>query len=373
MKFEHEVKVGAFIFVSLSLLIFVILWLHKFDMASYLNITAKFEDAGTLSVGSNVLYRGVKAGTVYDIDISEDEKYALVRINITNKEIHIYEGSVASVVDKGFTGTKALAITPPDSIEGKTALKNGDFIEGKRSFTLDELQKTLTKLSDEITFEDIVRELYLLLQNTTELSKKIDTLIDNTEEFLTEDNADKVSSFLDNTTSLSKNLQTTSTQLNKVLTNKKLAKDFSESLTSTTEAMETLNKVVNKAGTLVDKSANTVDNLNSTVTKIDETINNPEVSSNLHESMQKMSDILTDVKEITGDNELKENLKGSIKESQESFNRLNCFSKELSNTLSKRFLLPRLFIGNPGKSLNHCAEPKKIIEAEKLDIKKIDD
>jgi ABC-type transporter Mla subunit MlaD len=356
MKLEHEVKVGFFIIASMCLLVYVILWLHKFDMSSYLQISARFKDVGTLSVGSRVLYRGVKAGTVYDIVISEDEEYALVKINITNKEIHIYEGSVASVVDKGFTGTKALAITPPQSIKGKKLLAKGDIIEGRRSFTLDEFQRTLTKLSDEFTLEEIIRELHLLLKNSNSLSAKLEKLADNSENILNEESGERLKVFLEDASDLSKNLKVTSTHINKIIGDKKVSKDIKQSIANTNQAMKSFSNVVDKSETLVDKSSETVDNLNETITKLDDTVNNPELHGSLRENMQKMSDILSDIQDVTGDKEVKSDLKEVIQTSNESIQRLNCVSKELSSTLSKRFLIPRMLLGKPGKGLSYCSQ-----------------
>ncbi|MEW5820184.1 MAG: MlaD family protein [Cyanobacteriota bacterium] len=372
MKLQHEIKVGLFIIASIALLVYVILWLHKFDMSSYLQISARFKDVGTLSIGSSVLYRGVKAGTIYDIVISKDQEYALVKINITNKEIKIYEGSVASVVDKGFTGTKALAITPPDNITDKKVLTKGAIIEGRRSFTLDEFQRTLTKLSDEFTLEEIIREMHLLLKNTNDLTGKLDTLADNTETVLNQESGQKLNKFLEDTTKLSRSLEVTSKHLNNIIGDKKVSTNIKQSIANTNQAMQNLNKVVDKSeiivdktGTLVDKSSNTVDNLNNTVTNLDNTINNPDLHGSLRENMQKMSEILTDVQDITGDKEIKSDLKEIIKTSNESIQRLNCVGKGLSSTLSKRFLLPRMMLGTPGKSLNSCSQLDNIDVSDK--------
>lgn len=355
MKFKHELKVGIFILASITLLAYVILWLHKFDMSSYLDISAKFDDAGTLSTGSNVLYRGVKAGTVDDITISEDGQYAMVDISITNNKVVLHEGDEAYILDKGFTGTKVVAIQPSKDYKSRKILVSGDVIEGMSASALDEIQKSINNLSDEMTFESVLLDLHHLLANTNELTIKLDNLIAKSECLFDETNEINVNDFIKDVTLVSRNINTTSTHLNKILSNKKLSKEVRSSISSTNEAMDKFSKVADKTEILVDKTSNTVDNLDTTVTKLDKTINDPNLHGSLRTSMEKMSTILTDIKEITGNKEVQTNLKDAIRETNEGITRLNCVGKELSETLSKKFLIPRMMLGQPGKNLGKCS------------------
>ncbi|MGD9579905.1 MAG: MlaD family protein [Vampirovibrionia bacterium] len=366
MKFKHEMKVGIFIIASIFLLTYIILWLHKFDMSSYLNIKARFEDAGTLNIGSNVLFRGVKAGTVEDITISPDGKYALVDINITNKKIILHEGDEAYILDKGFTGTKVVAISPPrDVIQGRV-LVSGDTIEGMSASALDEIQKSINNLSDEMTFESVLKDLHNLLANTNQLTIKLDKLIANTEGLFDDKDDVSLNNLVKEVTTVSRNMNQTSIHLNKILTNKNFSKDLKNSIKSTSQAMEKFNKVADKTDTLIDKTNSTVNNLDSTVTKIDKTFNDPDLHGSIRSSMEKMSTILTDIQDLTSDKELKNNLKGAIKETNHGITRINCLGKELSTTLSKRFLLPRMMLGNPGKNIDKCSL-KEISEVTNTD------
>ena len=376
MKFKHELKVGIFILSSLLLLSYVILWLHKFDMSSYLKISARFEDAGTLNSGSNVLYRGVKAGKVDDITISKDGRYAMVDINITNKKIILYEGAEAYILDKGFTGTKVVAIQPSKNPTSDRVLVSGDVIEGMSASALDEIQKSINNLSDEMTFESVLKDLHYLLANTNELTVKLDLIIAKSENLFDKNNDTNLNNFIKDVTLASRNLNTTSKHINNILSNKKLSEEVRSSIASTGNAMDKFSNVANKAEilankteTLVDKTSTTVDNLDTTVTKLDQTINNPDLHGSLRSSMEKMSNMLTDIREITGNKKIQSNLKDAIKETNESITRFNCLGKELSATLSKRFLIPRMTMGNPGKNIGKCSllELKEITDMEKTE------
>lgn len=357
----HEIKVGTFILLSTALLVFIIMWLHKFDMTSYLHIVAQFNDVGTLSEGSSVLYRGVKAGTIYDITMSPDGEYVLVKMNITNKSVHLYKGSTASIIDKGFTGNKVLTIMPPDTLKGALRLKNGDIISGEPSFTLVEFQRLLSKMSRDGTLDSIISDSQQLLKTSKDLTQRLDKILVKSETFINEPNRKRVGTLLDNMTTLSVNLNSTSNNINKIINNQKFANDIKHTASSAKQAMSKLNEVVNKSDGLLTSTNNTIANLDNTVSNInnttanvDKTLNDPNLHGSLKESIEKMSDILDSIKSITDDKEIQQNLKETLNQSKDGISSLNCFSKELSNTLSKRFLLPRMIIGKPGKNLERC-------------------
>lgn len=373
MSLVHEIKVGAFLIGSTALLIFLIMWLHRFDMASYLHVSARFKDSGTLSPGATVLYRGVKAGIVDSIDLSDDEEYSLVKIRITKKNVSIYQGSTATILDKGFTGNKVLAIIPPENIMNKVKLEDGGIINGERSFTIEELEKLLSRLEKEGTLYDIIRDSRQLLLTSNKLSSRVDKLMANLDNTLSGKNAKRVNKLIDNVSDMSANLGTTSRKLNDILGGKDNVKNIHAAIASSRSAIGKLDRFADKAGSLVDrsdslitKSSNAVDkidstvgNLDKTVSSVNNTINNPELNGSIRQSMEKFSNVLTDIQNITGDKEVQSGLKESLKNSGSSLNAIGCFSKEMSHTFSKNFLIPRMLLGRPGKSLENCIKNTK--------------
>lgn len=368
MNLVHEIKVGAFLIGSTALIIFLAMWLHRFDMASYLNISARFKDAGTLSPGATVLYRGVKAGIVDGIDLSEDEEYSLVKFRITKKNINIYKGSVAIILDKGFTGNKVLSIVPPENITKKIKLENGGIIEGQKSFTIEELEKLLSRLEQEGTLHGIINDSRQLLITSNKLSSRVDKLISSLDNTLSGQNGKKVNALIDNVSDMSVSLGQASKKINSVLDGKNTIGNIHSVIASSKSAMGKLDSftdkagnLVNKSDTLIEKSSSTVDKIDSTVGNIDKTvsnlnntINNPELNGSIRQSMEKFSNVLTDIQNITGDKEVQSGLKDSLKKSSTNINTIGCFSKEMSNTFSKNFLIPRMIFGKPGKSLENC-------------------
>jgi ABC-type transporter Mla subunit MlaD len=356
MKFEHEIKVGAFVITSSIILVFVILWLHRFDISTNLIMYAKFEDAGTLGIGSTVLYRGVKAGNVKDIDISDDQKYALVKISISNKEIQIFEGSSAVIVDKGFTGTKALVIEPPEVITNKKPLKDGAIIEGKQSFNYEEFQKLLTKLLEENKFEQLVDDTHLLILNSNKTSEELNRLMFKIETIINDENSHKVNVFLANTSDMSQSLKRTSDNLNNIISDKKLQQEVKEAVSATNKAMNKLDNTITKSDELVSKADKVLDRTQTTVKSMDKVLTtfDNEINDSIKEAMNSMNQAFKDIHEITSDEEVKKNFKSAITEYKDNVNSFKCFGEEMSRTFSKPFLVPRMIIGQPGKNLKGC-------------------
>jgi virulence factor Mce-like protein len=381
MKLKHEAKVGVFVLVSLIILAFLILWINRFEVSAKMNIYAKFEDAGTLGSGANVLYRGVNAGSVESIAISKDQQHAIVHIKITNDKIHLYKGSTATIVDKGFTGSKALIITPPKTIADKELIKDGDVLPGKQSFNYEEMQKLLTDLIEKDRFKNMIIETEFFLENINNLADDMEAFLANANDIMGNENKKELESLIKNANILSRDLQTTSNELNQILTDDKFKNDVKSAVSSTDKAMKQFDKtvektdkvvedtevLVSKADELVNKTYVTVEKLETTVEKADNTINNPEMHGSIRDAMKNVSDVMSDLKGFTGDPETQK----SLKDYKTTLTSFQCFSEGMSRTFSKRFLIPRMTLGRPGKSLSECFAPSE--ETTKEEQKEIDE
>jgi len=352
MNLQHEVKVGIFLLLSISALIFSILWLNNFEIASTMHIYAKFKDAGPLGEGTRVIYRGVDVGKVKEINLSQDGQYAMLDISVNNKKIRFPKMSTATIIDKGFTGTKVVAIVPPEKLDSNGFLLNNDIIEGKKSFTFEELQKLLAKKSEDGAIENIIDNADLLLKNSTKLTHQLDQVFLKLDNFTSKKNVTKLNLLVNNIITLSENMNKTSRLLNNLLTDNTVAKDLKTTMTSAQTAFTSLNTITNKTGKFLDSSKDTVSNFNSVLQNTDKTLNSSKGS--LKDSLEKMSDILIDIKSITGDDNIKQNFKSLIQNTDNAFIKVNCVSSELSKSLSKGFLIPRMLFGNPGKNLGKC-------------------
>lgn len=98
------------------------------NSAGYI-LTAKFQNAEGIFVGSDVMTAGIKIGEVSDLTLDRNTFFAVMKLTI-NKGIQIPEDSQASVVSSGFLGGKFISITPGAS-DGD--LKNNDAIKFTQS------------------------------------------------------------------------------------------------------------------------------------------------------------------------------------------------------------------------------------------------
>lgn len=77
-------------------------------------ISAKFENADGINVGSDVKISGVKIGVVSAQSLDNKTFQALLKLNIDN-QIKIPNDSSAKIVSEGLLGGKYIAITPGGS------------------------------------------------------------------------------------------------------------------------------------------------------------------------------------------------------------------------------------------------------------------
>lgn len=368
MKLEHEAKVGIFAIGSVALLVFIIIWINNFTWGPQYKIYALFKDISSLTKGATVYYMGLKAGKVSDISLTQNYTRAIVSLNITNDEIKLFEGTSAYIMDKGFTGTKVVILSPPKDINNKPLLESGDIIHGKISFTFEEFQKRLSDLAEDGTLTQISKDLQKTLKYSAEVSESLDKILKKSEKLLTKDNVKQVETLLNNLYEMSKSLKTMSDSLNRLITNPNIRREVKQTVYNTSQTVEKLQQVIDKTGKLVDRSQGSLTEFDEAVGKADQFINDEEFQQNITESAEKIRSIVSQIEELQGDEELQAKLKDTL----ETY---NCLGEELSKTLSKRFLLLRLIFGKPGANIGKCAKDDLhciLKEAEKQEIESDD-
>lgn len=82
-------------------------------------LTASFQSAEGISVGSDIMISGIKIGSVKKISLDPNSYFANVYLNI-NESIKIPKDSKAQVVTSGLLGGKYIAIVPGSDNEDLT-------------------------------------------------------------------------------------------------------------------------------------------------------------------------------------------------------------------------------------------------------------
>lgn len=110
---------------------------HTNNSQTSYELSASFDDIGSLSVRAPVRIAGVKVGEVSGLSLDLDNFKAVVTVSIYNKNNNIPKDSSISIMTEGLLGAKYLSIMPGFVTE---ALKNGDSFDNTHSaFILENL------------------------------------------------------------------------------------------------------------------------------------------------------------------------------------------------------------------------------------------
>lgn len=117
MKKFDNIRVYAWLefviwLIVIALIVFGIRYNHYKQQKHYKNYQIFIEDADGLIVGSPVRFLGVQIGYVKKIQILPTEIY--IKFAVTEPELSLPVGSIATVEGSGLGGSKALEIYPPD-------------------------------------------------------------------------------------------------------------------------------------------------------------------------------------------------------------------------------------------------------------------
>ena len=115
MKISPALKVGMLALVSLTILLFTILWVKGRSFSSAERIEVQFKDVNGMRPGSGVQMMGLRVGQVEDIIpvVDGESSYVKMRFVITEPGIKIPVASTLSIQQSGLIGEQFLEITPP--------------------------------------------------------------------------------------------------------------------------------------------------------------------------------------------------------------------------------------------------------------------
>ncbi|WP_295675666.1 MlaD family protein [uncultured Mucilaginibacter sp.] len=147
---ENNVKLGLFVSIGLLVLIFsfYIIGKNRNLFGSNFQLKVRFSNTSGLIVGNNVLYAGIQAGTVKNIEIINDSTIEVL-LTIDDKiKPFIKETAVASIGTEGLMGDKVVNISPA-KVPGH-GVKDGDVLATRNAINMDEMLLTLSKSNNNI-------------------------------------------------------------------------------------------------------------------------------------------------------------------------------------------------------------------------------
>ena len=187
--------VGLMLLVSLGLLGIIILWLRNFSLgARSYQVTIIFPNAGGMTPGTKVAYRGVKIGQVKTIK-PEPEGVAIGVEIEANRLIPI--NSRIETTQAGLVGETSIDITPLQSLppdqqnianpldpdcERSLIICDGSILQGEGILNVNTLIRSLLRISNIIGDPETVTALRSVIQGATNSLGEISELLKNTKE-----------------------------------------------------------------------------------------------------------------------------------------------------------------------------------------------
>ena len=115
MKISSAFKVGLLTIISLTILLFTILWIKGRSFSSADRIEVQFKDVNGMRPGSGVQMMGLRVGQVEEITpvVDGESSYVKMKFVITQPGITIPKASTISIQQSGLIGEQFLEITPP--------------------------------------------------------------------------------------------------------------------------------------------------------------------------------------------------------------------------------------------------------------------
>jgi phospholipid/cholesterol/gamma-HCH transport system substrate-binding protein len=146
----NNIKLGAFVLSALALMIlaFFIIGKNNNIFGNDFKLKVRFSNLNGLTEGNNVLFSGLQAGTVKEIELINDSTIEVtMQINSKVKSF-IHKNAVAAVGTEGLMGNKVVNISPVKGQSKKVA--EGDLLLAKNMANMDEIIEKLSQTNNNV-------------------------------------------------------------------------------------------------------------------------------------------------------------------------------------------------------------------------------
>lgn len=384
MKISPAAKVGLLTILSLVVLIFSLMWLKGRTLAQGERYSVTFNDVDGMRPGSMVQIMGLKIGQVEDIlpVVSEDDSHVKVNFVITNSKVFIPNGSELSVQQSGIIGEKFIEITPPEIKTIKIPVTDEE-LAVQKSMPVKMLYKDVTYDIGEVKSSQIVSKLieeYKTTRKGIELKKNIKNYyeikyiisragleippnstfeIDEEGKFLlitpplryivnmppkdlkfTTVDPLRIKTFMELQVESAEALKATNDKINALLAPEQI-ETLKDTLRNTkiltaraTDVLDEANILIHESkgelGRLVDSSTKLSDNIIEISDNINAIIGDPQLRSDIIETVHTIKQSMDELNEIISDPNLKETI-AMTKETTKNVSELVAYLKDAAN------------------------------------------
>jgi phospholipid/cholesterol/gamma-HCH transport system substrate-binding protein len=147
---ENNIKLGLLVSAGLVVLIlsFYVIGKNHNLFGSGFVLKARFSQLDGLAEGNNVLFSGIQAGTVKNIDIINDTTIEVALLIDNKVKSYIHENALAVIGTDGLMGNRMINIMPTNG--NSPIVKNGDLLAVQRPVNKDDMLQTLAKSNNNI-------------------------------------------------------------------------------------------------------------------------------------------------------------------------------------------------------------------------------
>lgn len=295
-----EIKVGIMFMAGIIVFILILGWAKSLSFSEKGNtITIKFLNVAGLEIGDNVTVNGVREGHVENISVKDNNVFVTI---LLNQGIDLRSDAKFAISMTDLMGGKKVDISPGTSSQALdySQVQQGTFYADVSSVmamlgssqndlltTIKEVKVTLKSLNNYLTDQQLNKNIKTSISNLSELTGKMNLLIDenrksikkltansvditnDTRKFISENKGDISQSIkeavdvLKNTDSLvvkvndlADEIKNRNNNIGKVLYDEKIYKNLTESLQQVNELTKIIIKQLNDKGFKVDAKVN---------------------------------------------------------------------------------------------------------------------
>jgi len=277
---KTEIKVGLLFVIGVILFIWILGWAKNLSLASKeKSLTVRFNNVAGLEVGDNVTINGVRKGHVEDISGKDD--YVLVKLLLDN-DVDLRKDAKFAISMTDLMGGKKVDISPGVSAEqlNYQHIQDGTFYADVASVmsmlgssqddlleTIKDVKITLNSLNKYLTDQQLNEDIKSSVSNLSELTKKLNVMIDENRESVKKLTANSV--------------ELTNDAKDFIANNKS---DMSQTIKEAVEVLKNTDSLVVKVNSLADEIKNKQNN-------IGKVLYDEKVYNNLTESLQQVNEL----------------------------------------------------------------------------------
>ncbi len=318
---SKELKIGILTFIA----ILGTIWGYKFVKGENLFsrsmiLTTSFEDVTQLAVSSPVYIRGMKIGTVTDININEENLTEMIVSFKVEGDYKIPKTAIVAMRSEGLVGGNGLAISY-DKVCNGNCVESGDHLnsqvlgligslmgEGEMEEVSGQLVSSARSIIDDLGNEDSEAKLDIMIRELSKTTQNLASLSMSTNELIKNNNRN-ITNTLSNMASVSKNLSDNNQKITSVLTNidrtmaqladtdiKKLVDNSSSTMSDASRSLKSLDQTLAEANTSFTKLSELLNEVSSGEGSLSKMLNDQELYDNLNATSREMSLLLQDLR-----------------------------------------------------------------------------